>query len=166
VRRRSPLARASGRRARCRTCRNSEKDRTTAHRPRSRGALARSQNTHPPRPPLPRALAAELLHRRDSLRSASRKSLVAVAEDDEDEATDSDDEEGDAVKAAKRAAQRAAALPEGWTEHHDERSDRMYWYNNASGVSSWIKPTCSPRAGQRGGARARPRIVPGQVSFF
>ena len=82
---------------------------------------------------------------------------------EDEDVTDSDDEEGDAAKAAKRAAKRAAALPDGWTEHHDERSDRMYWYNNTSGVSSWIRPTCSPRAGARGSARARPRIVPGQL---
>lgn len=96
------------------------------------------------------SFVAELRHRRDSLRKS--KTLEASSGEGVEGKGIDGGGEGGGIGSAK------GALPEGWTEHHDERSDRMYWYNTQSGASSWIKPTCSPRA------RARPAIKIGQLT--
>ncbi len=33
-----------------------------------------------------------------------------------------------------------AQLPEGWTDHYDEASDRDYYYNASTGETSWQHP--------------------------
>eukprot|EP01062_Namystynia_karyoxenos_P018021 TRINITY_DN16673_c0_g1_i1.p1 TRINITY_DN16673_c0_g1~~TRINITY_DN16673_c0_g1_i1.p1 ORF type:complete len:329 (+),score=40.18 TRINITY_DN16673_c0_g1_i1:148-1134(+) len=39
----------------------------------------------------------------------------------------------------------ASQLPPGWEEHFDDHHNRTYWYNEATGESTWQRPVVRPR---------------------